>query len=48
MAAAILGLLVRTLFNGNAIYALVLGGIAMIIAGILMLFVKDEKDKVSI
>ena len=48
LAAAILGLLVRTLFNGSAIYALVLGGISMIIAGILMLFVKDEKDKVSI
>lgn len=48
LAAAILGLLVRTLFNGNAIYALVLGGISMIIAGILMLFVKDEKDKVSL
>lgn len=45
LAAAILGLLVRTAFNGNAIYALVLGGISMIIAGILMLFVKDEKDK---
>jgi len=48
LAAAILGLLVRTLFNGNAIFALVLGGISMIIAGILMLFVKDEKDKVSL
>jgi len=43
LAAAILGLLVRTLFHGEAIYALVLGGIAMIIAGVLMYFVKDKK-----
>ena len=43
LAAAILGLLVRTIFHGEAIYALVLGGIAMIIAGVLMYFVKDKK-----
>ncbi len=48
LAAAILGLLVRSVFNGNAIYALVLGGISMIIAAVLMLFVKDEKDKVNL
>ena len=43
LAAAILGLLVRTVFQGHAIYAIVLGGVAMIIAGVLMYFVKDKK-----
>lgn len=42
LAAAILGLLVRTLFHGHAINAIVLGGVAMIVAGILMIFVKDD------
>jgi maltose/moltooligosaccharide transporter len=45
LAAAVLGLLVETLFHGNAIYAIVLGGVTMVIAGILMLFVKDNYDK---
>jgi len=44
VAAAILGLFVRTLFNGNAIWALVMGGVSMLIAGVLMLFVKDKKE----
>ncbi len=42
LAAAILGLLVRTLFQGNAIFALVLGGASMVIASVLMLRVKDH------
>jgi maltose/moltooligosaccharide transporter len=45
LAAAILGLLVGNLFHGHAIYAIILGGVAMILAGILMLFVKDANDK---
>jgi maltose/moltooligosaccharide transporter len=45
LAAAVLGLLVGTLFQGHAIYAIVLGGVTMVIAGILMLFVKDNYDK---
>jgi len=44
VAAAILGLFVRTIFNGNAIDALVLGGVSMLIAGVLMIFVKDKKE----
>ncbi|UEG49088.1 MFS transporter [Ferruginibacter lapsinanis] len=44
LAAAILGLLVRTVFHDHAIYAIVLGGVAMIVAGVLMYFVKDKKD----
>lgn len=40
-AAAILGFFVRTLFDGKAILALVLGGISMILAAILVIFVND-------
>jgi maltose/moltooligosaccharide transporter len=41
LAAAILGLLVRTMFHGHAIDALVLGGASMVVAAVLMLRVKD-------
>ena len=48
LAAAILGLLVHTVFHGQTIYAIVLGGVAMIFSGILMMFVKDSKsEKIS-
>jgi maltose/moltooligosaccharide transporter len=40
-AAAILGFFVRNLFGNEAIYALLLGGVSMMIAGILVLFVDD-------
>jgi maltose/moltooligosaccharide transporter len=43
IAAAVLGLLVRTTFGGHAIYAIVLGGVAMVLSGFLMVFVKDRK-----
>jgi maltose/moltooligosaccharide transporter len=42
LAAAVLGLLVRTVFHGQAIDALVLGGLSMIAAAALMLRVRDE------
>ncbi|PKL83157.1 MAG: MFS transporter [Ignavibacteriae bacterium HGW-Ignavibacteriae-3] len=42
-AAAILGFFVKHLFGNEAIYALVLGGISMIIAGLMVKFV-DDKD----
>jgi maltose/moltooligosaccharide transporter len=42
VAAAVLGLLVRTVFHGHAIYAIVLGGAAMVLSGVLMAFVKDN------
>jgi maltose/moltooligosaccharide transporter len=46
-AAAILGWYVKHLFSGNAIYALLLGGASMIIAGLLVLRVNDidENEK---
>jgi MFS family permease len=41
LAATILGFFVRHVADGQAIYALVLGGCSMIIAALLVLFVKD-------
>lgn len=43
LASAVLGLLVRTVFGGHPILAIVLGGISMIIAAVLMLRVRDER-----
>jgi len=40
-AASILGFFVRNIFAGEAIYALVLGGVSMIVAGFMVLFVDD-------
>ena len=45
LAAAILGLLVRTVFAGHAINALLLGGASMIVAAALTLRVKDDGGK---
>lgn len=47
IAAAVLGLLVRTVFDGHAVNALLLGGASMILAAVLMLRVKDEQGKGS-
>ena len=44
LAATILGFFVRNMAGGHAIYALILGGISMIIAGFLTLIVKDVDD----
>lgn len=41
-AAAILGFLVKTIFGGEAIYALIIGGASMILAGLLVLLVDDD------
>ncbi len=43
-AAAILGWYVKHLFGGDAIYALILGGASMILAGILVMFVNDVDE----
>lgn len=42
LAASILGFLVTTVFGGESIYALVMGGASLILAAILVVFVKDE------
>ncbi|MCP5062021.1 MAG: SLC45 family MFS transporter [Ignavibacteriae bacterium] len=43
-AAAILGFFVKNLFGNEAIYALLLGGASMIIAGVLVMFVDDVDE----
>jgi len=47
MAASILGFLVKSLFDGESILALVTGGLSMFIAATLVMFVKDV-DEVNI
>jgi maltose/moltooligosaccharide transporter len=42
-ASAILGFFVKAIFNNQSIYALVIGGISMIIAGLLNSIVKDHE-----
>ncbi len=42
-AAAILGFFVRTVFGGEAIYALLLGALSMIVAAVMMRFVDDKE-----
>ncbi|GAB4301242.1 MAG: MFS transporter [Ignavibacteriaceae bacterium] len=43
-AASILGFLVKNVFGHEAIYALLLGGGSMVLAGLLVLFVKDVDE----
>ena len=42
MAASILGFMVKSLFGGQSIFALVTGGVSMFIAALLVLFVEDK------
>ena len=42
VAASILGFFIRYFFDEKAIFALVVGGISLFIAGMLVLIVKDE------
>ena len=42
LAASLLGFMVKSWFDGEAIYALVLGGVSLLISGIVVLFVKDD------
>jgi len=44
VAATILGFMVKSLFNSQPVYALLVGGFSMILAGILTLRVKDTND----
>lgn len=46
VAAAILGFFLKGLFNDEAIYALVIGGVSMILAGFLSFIVNDKDDVV--
>ena len=44
LAASILGFFVSVLFDGQAIYSLILGGVSLIIAAITVIFVTDRDD----
>ncbi|MDT8324187.1 MAG: MFS transporter [Bacteroidota bacterium] len=43
VAASILGLMLRHLFGGEAIYALVAGGVSMLLAAVMVAFVEDPE-----
>ena len=45
LAATILGFMVKDLFGGEAIWALVFGGVSMVVAAVLVLFVNDVDVK---
>lgn len=45
VAAAILGFTLKSVFGNEAIYALVIGGISMVIAGLLNFIVKEDQDE---
>jgi maltose/moltooligosaccharide transporter len=45
LAAAILGFFIRTVFHNESIYALVIGGISMVIGGVLCVIINDKDDK---
>ena len=48
VAAGILGFILKNFFNNDAIYALIIGGVSMILAGLLSLWVKDkDEEKIS-
>ena len=47
VAAAILGFFVRDVFNEQSIYALVVGGVSMIIAGLLNFIVHEGKEETA-
>ncbi len=43
VAAAILGFFIKNIFGSESIYALVIGGISMVLAGVLCVIVKERK-----
>jgi len=47
LAASILGFFVGSVFGGQAIYSLILGGASMFIAAFMVLFVTDRDDVVA-
>jgi maltose/moltooligosaccharide transporter len=46
LAATLLGFMVKSLFNDESIYALIAGGISMIVAAACVILVDDKKDKI--
>jgi len=47
LAAAILGFFVKNVFNDQSVYALLIGGISMIIAGFLNFIVKEDHSETA-
>ena len=47
VAATILGFLLGRFFGGEAVYAMVIGGISFLAAAVLIMFVDDVKEKVA-
>jgi maltose/moltooligosaccharide transporter len=47
LAATLLGFMVKILYHGESIYALITGGIAMMVAAVCVLLVNDHKDKIK-
>jgi maltose/moltooligosaccharide transporter len=47
LAASVLGLLLHQFFHGQPIYALVLGGISLLVAGLCVLRVREPDEKVG-
>ncbi|MEJ7589254.1 MAG: hypothetical protein WKI04_16990 [Ferruginibacter sp.] len=45
VAAAILGFFIKHIFNEQSIFALVIGGVSMILAGLLNVIVTDRDDE---
>jgi maltose/moltooligosaccharide transporter len=45
LAASILGFFTKVLFEGHAIYALILGGVSLLVAALSVLFVEDIDQK---
>ena len=45
VAAAILGFTLKELFSSQAIYAMIIGGISMVIAGLMNFIVRDTPDE---
>lgn len=43
VAGTILGFILKTFFNSEPVYALIIGGVSMILAGVLTLFVKEAR-----
>ena len=47
IASFVMGYLIRDVFHEQAIYALVIGGVSMVIGGILNVIVKDDDEKMG-
>ena len=47
IAAGILGFTLKELFNSQAIYAMIIGGISMIIAGLMNFIMKEKGDETA-